>query len=75
MQKEFYKTALEREQEVLDNITAFHEMYGYSPSYAQLAKLSGLSKSRIAQIIEALVLKQLVAKDGSKARTLHIICK
>jgi|GEM_PF-4402496 len=73
MQYENYKTESEREQEVLDNIITFREIYGYSPSYAQLGKLSGVSKSRIAQLIESLQTKKLVAKDGSKPRTLVVL--
>ncbi len=75
MQRDQYKSAIEREQEVLDSITSFRDVYGYSPSYAQLAKLMGLSKARIAQIIDSLIIKRLVAKDGNKARTLQVLCK
>lgn len=64
---------MQREQEVLQNIIEFRDRYGYSPSYSQLAALSGVSKSRIAQIVEALIIKRLVAKDGNKARTLQIL--
>lgn len=73
MRFEDYKTESEREQEVLDNITTFRDIYGYSPSYAQLGKLLGVSKSRIAQIVEILITKKLVTKDGNKARTLQIV--
>ncbi len=68
-----YKTDSGREQEVLDHISDFRDVYGYSPSYSQLAMLVGVSKSRIAQIVEALIIKKLVTKDGNKARTLQII--
>ena len=73
MKYQDYKTENEREQEVLEHISTFREIYGYSPSYKQLAMLMGISKSRIAQIVEALIIKKLVTKDGNKARTLQIV--
>lgn len=68
-----YKTEIQREQEMLEHLSVFREVYGYSPSYKQLALLMGVSKSRVAQIIESLIIKKLVTKDGNKARTLQIV--
>jgi SOS-response transcriptional repressor LexA len=70
---QLYKTASEREQEILDAISDFRDKHGYSPSYSQLSTLTGLSKGRVAQIINALEDKRLITKDGSKARTLQVI--
>jgi len=72
MKKSKFKTDAEREREVLENISTFRDIYGYSPSYSQLGQLLGVSKSRIAQIVEILIIKKLVTKDGNKARTLQI---
>lgn len=72
MKKINCKTDSEREQEVLEHISTFRDIYGYSPSYSQLGILIGVSKSRIAQIVEILIIKKLVTKDGNKARTLQI---
>jgi SOS-response transcriptional repressor LexA len=68
------KTALEREQELIEKIEAFRGIYGYSPSYSQLGKLMGLSKARIAKLVEILIIKKQLAKDGNKARTLTVLC-
>lgn len=73
MNKFRFKTDSEREQEVIEHISTFRDIYGYSPSYSQLAQLIGVSKSRIAQIVEVLIIKKLVTKDGNKARTLQIV--
>ena len=62
-----------REQEMLENIATFRDIYGYSPSYSQLGMLMGVSKSYIAQLVELLISKKLIAKDGNKARTLQIL--
>lgn len=66
-------TASEREQEILDAVSNFRDLHGYSPSYAQLSTLTNLSKGRVAQIINSLESKNLISKDGNKTRTLQII--
>ena len=75
MPRENYKTEMEREQEMLESIVCFRDVYGYSPSYSQLSILTKLSKARVAQIISNLEIKKLIAKDGNKARTLTVLCE
>ncbi|HEX9504065.1 MAG TPA: hypothetical protein VF974_07185 [Patescibacteria group bacterium] len=75
MQRENYKSEFEREQEMLESIVCFRDVYGYSPSYSQLSILTKLSKARVAQIINGLEIKKLIAKDGNKARTLTVLCE
>ena len=75
MQREQYKTQSEREEEVIESIVCFKDLYGYSPSYAQISTITKLSKSRVAQIVNDLTLKNLISKDGNKARTLQVLCK
>ena len=75
MLKENYKSELEREQEILEKIICFKDIYGYSPSYSQLAKLTGLSKARVAQLVINLETKKFIAKDGNKARTIQVLCE
>jgi Mn-dependent DtxR family transcriptional regulator len=74
MQHNQYKSDSEREQQVLKLIADFQRDKGYSPSYSDLGSAIGVTKSRIAQIISSLIIKNLVTKDGNKARTLQI-CK
>ena len=75
MQREQYKTEFEREQEVLESIVCFKDLYGYSPSYTQISTITGLSKARVAQLVNNLEFKKFIAKDGSKARTLTVLCE
>ena len=75
MQREQYKTEFDREQEVLEGIICFRDLYGYSPSYMQIYKITGLSKARVAQLVNSLEFKKFIAKDGNKARTLTVLCE
>jgi Mn-dependent DtxR family transcriptional regulator len=74
MQHNLYKTDSEREQQVLKVIADFQRDKGYSPSYSDIGGVIGVTKSRVAQIVESLIIKNLITKDGNKARTLQI-CK
>jgi SOS-response transcriptional repressor LexA len=75
MKRDQYKPEYEREQQMLESIISFRDIYGYSPSYQQLADITGLSKARVAQIVNILEIKKLIAKDGNKARTIQVLCE
>lgn len=75
LRHEDYKTESEREQEIIRHLINFKGKHGYSPSYADLARLIGVSKGRVAQIINSLADKKLIKKDGNKARTIQVQMK
>jgi DNA-binding MarR family transcriptional regulator len=75
MTRDQYKTEEEREHEALRHLINFKGKYGYSPSYFDLAQLMGVSKGRVAQIINSLEAKKLIRKDGNKARTIQVQMK
>lgn len=75
MQREDYKTEDERQQEAIRHLINFKGKHGYSPSYAELGRLMGVSKGRVAQIIWSLESKKIIRKDGNKARTIQVQAK
>ena len=75
MNKDQYKTDDEREQEVIRHLINFKGTHGYSPSYSDLAKIIGVSKTRISQIVWNLEAKGIITKDGSKVRTIQVQMK
>lgn len=75
MKHEDYKTENERERETVKHLINFKSKHGYSPSYADLARLMGISKGRVAQIIWNLEAKKIITKDGNKARTIQVQMK
>jgi len=75
MQYEEYKTDSEREQEVIRHLINFKGEHGYSPSYAELGRLMGVSKARVSQIVISLEAKKMISKDGNKARTIQVLMK
>lgn len=75
MERNKYKSDGEREQQVLHHLVNFKNRYGYCPSFSELASLIGISKSRVSQIIERLETKNLIRKEGNKARTIQVMIK
>ena len=75
MSKNKYQTDEDREQQVLRHLINFKGQHGYSPSFSELAGLIGVSKSRVSQIIENLEHKNLIRKEGNKARTIQVMMK
>ena len=75
MTRDQYKTEEQREHETLRHLINFKGKNGYSPCYKDLAELMGVSKSRVAQIINSLEAKKLIRKDGNKARTIQVQMK
>ena len=64
-----------KQKELLSFIESFIAEHGYSPSYSDLAKIVGVSKTRISQIVWNLEAKGIITKDGNKARTIQLQMK
>jgi len=63
-----------RQKEILDYVTQFIEVHGYSPSYREIAANFKLgSVATVAEHIETLVQKGLVTKRDDAARSLQLV--
>jgi repressor LexA len=66
----------QRQKEILDYITRFHERHGYEPSYSQIARHFGVkSRATIAKHVAALERRGLLTRkneDGSFGLTVKI---
>lgn len=53
---------------VLDFVKSYDKLYGYSPTYMEIAEACGLkSKSQVAGLADALVLKGYLKKSSARA--------
>jgi len=51
---------LEREKQVLEYIKKYSKCKGYAPSYSEIAKKVGISKTRVFQVLRILETKELI---------------
>lgn len=63
-----------RQREVLDYVTQFIELYGYAPSYREIAThFSYGSVATVAEHIESLVNKGMLQKGDNEARSIQLV--
>lgn len=63
-----------RQKEVLDYVTQFIEMYGYAPSYREIASHFNYgSVATVAEHIESLVTKGMLQKGDNEARSIQLV--
>ncbi|MBW4061674.1 transcriptional repressor LexA [Candidatus Saccharibacteria bacterium] len=63
-----------RQKEVLDYVTQFIEMYGYAPSYREIAAhFKYGSVATVAEHIESLVTKGMLQKGDNEARSIQLV--
>jgi repressor LexA len=63
-----------RQKEVLDYVTQFIEMYGYAPSYREIAShFKYGSVATVAEHIESLVSKGMLQKGENEARSIQLV--
>ena len=63
-----------RQKEVLDYVTQFIEMYGYAPSYREIAgHFKYGSVATVAEHIESLVTKGMLQKGDNEARSIQLV--
>ncbi len=63
-----------RQKEILDYVTQFIEVHGYSPSYREIAANFKLgSVATVAEHVETLVQKGLVTKRDDAARSIQLV--
>jgi repressor LexA len=63
-----------RQKEVLDYVTQFIEMYGYAPSYREIAAhFKYGSVATVAEHIESLVAKGMLQKGDNEARSIQLV--
>lgn len=63
-----------RQKEILDYVTQYIEVHGYAPSYREIAENFKLgSVATVAEHVESLVSKGLLAKNDNEARSLQLV--
>ncbi len=63
-----------RQKEILDYVTQYIEIHGYAPSYREIAEAFKLgSVATVAEHVETLVAKGLLAKHDNEARSLQLV--
>jgi repressor LexA len=63
-----------RQKEVLDYVTQFIEIYGYAPSYREIAgHFKYGSVATVAEHIESLVAKGMLQKGDNEARSIQLV--
>jgi repressor LexA len=63
-----------RQKEVLDYVTQFIELYGYAPSYREIAAhFKYGSVATVAEHIESLVSKGMLQKGDNEARSIQLV--
>ena len=63
-----------RQKEILDYVTQYLEVHGYAPSYREIAEAFKLgSVATVAEHVETLVAKGLLAKHDNEARSLQLV--